>query len=96
MEGHFFCNKNICKLDKLVESKENIRGGTLLKITFGKPMTMYPGPDIHVFWLGCQCHPQIKDVYGCQQGEPSKIKYSSDLHWISMPTEQDQKIHKKI
>jgi hypothetical protein len=41
---------------------------TLLKMTFGKPMTMCPGQDIHASWLGYLCHPQIKDMHRCQQG----------------------------
>ena len=68
---------------------------TLLKITFWKPMTMCPGQDIHASWLGYQCHPKIKDMHCCQQGQPSKSKYSSHLHWIIIPTERDNKMHKK-
>ena len=58
-------------------------------------MTMCPGQDIHFFWIGYQSDPQIKDMHCCQEGLLSESKYSSVLHWISIPTVQDHKIHKK-
>ena len=62
------CNSLLASGNSGLASGISVLASALLKITFGKRMTMCPGQDIHAFWLEYQCHPQIKDVHGCQQG----------------------------